>query len=59
MSKFVVTVSNGFFEHGAFVEANSKDEAVEIFKTAPQFRIFKGEEIVSVDTASECGLGED
>lgn len=56
MTKFVITVSNGFFEHGTIIEANSKEEAVQVFKTAPQYRVFKGEEIVSVETDVEAGL---
>lgn len=56
MTRFIITVSNGFFEHGTIIEANSKEEAVQVFKTAPQYRVFKGEEIVSVETDAEAGL---
>lgn len=56
MKTFVITTNNGFWEHGATVKAGSKEEAVQIFKTAPQYKIFRGEEIVSVETDAEAGI---
>lgn len=54
MARFIITTSDGFIEHGTFVKASSKEEAVNIFKTAPFYRIFKGEQIISVETEAEA-----
>lgn len=53
MTRFVISLNDDGWEHGVFVRANTKEEALEKFKNEPQFRMFKNETVVSVESENE------
>ena len=54
MTRFLITTDNGYGTSGCFIKAETKEQALEIFKTAPEYRCIKGE-VVSVESEFEAG----